>query len=113
MHDYNGRADLCLRAVQEVLGTKRSSSGPRRARGHGVACFMKSPVMRTNARSGAIIWFNKDGSATVFMCFGPDGRIQNWNLTDYRIPTSSDVPQMEVIFVETEDATGPYGARFR
>jgi CO/xanthine dehydrogenase Mo-binding subunit len=318
MQDYNGRADLCLQAVQKALGAKRSSSGLRWARGYGIACFMKSPVMRTNAQSGAIIRFNEDGSVTVFtgaveigqgantvlsqiaaealslpmdmihyasrvdtdfsphewqtvashttwavgnairlaatdalqqlkaaaaevlgvpvenletrdgkvypqgqpdqvlpyaalatgyrradgsavnppvvgrgsfvpqgltfpdpatgqgnlaaswtfgcqgadvevdldtgqihvlrlisaqdagrilnpdaargqiegamtqalgaaltekLHFGPEGRIQNWSLTDYRIPTSSDVPQMEVIFIETEDATGPYGAR--
>jgi carbon-monoxide dehydrogenase large subunit len=43
--------------------------------------------------------------------FDPDGRIRNWSLTDYRIPTVADVPHMEVIFIETEDATGPYGAR--
>jgi carbon-monoxide dehydrogenase large subunit len=43
--------------------------------------------------------------------FGLDGRIQNSGLTDYRIPTSADAPQMEVIFIETADATGPYGAR--
>jgi carbon-monoxide dehydrogenase large subunit len=43
--------------------------------------------------------------------FDPDGRIRNWSLTDYRIPTAADVPPMEVIFVETADATGPYGAR--
>ena len=48
---------------------------------------------------------------TEKLYFGVDGRIQNWSLTDYRIPTSSDVPQMDVIFIETEDATGPYGAR--
>jgi len=318
MQDYNGRADLCLQAVQKALGPKQPPSGPGRARGHGLACFMKSPVMRTNAQSGAIIRFNEDGSASVFtgaveigqgantvlsqiaaealalpmdmihyaprvdtdfsphewqtvashttwavgnavrlaaadalrqlkgaaaeilsvsvenlearngviypqgrpdrgipyaalgtgyrrpdgsavnppvvgrgsfvpqgltfpdpatgqgnlaaswtfgcqgaevevdletgqiivlrlisaqdagrilnpeaargqvegamiqalgaaltekLHFGPDGRIKNWSLTDYRIPTSADVPQMEVIFIETEDATGPYGAR--
>jgi carbon-monoxide dehydrogenase large subunit len=43
--------------------------------------------------------------------FGPDGRIQNGSLTDYRIPTSVDVPHMEVVFIETADVTGPYGAR--
>jgi carbon-monoxide dehydrogenase large subunit len=43
--------------------------------------------------------------------FDENGRIQNWSLVDYRIPTSSDAPHMEVIFIETEDATGPYGAR--
>jgi carbon-monoxide dehydrogenase large subunit len=44
--------------------------------------------------------------------FGPDGRIRNSSFVDYRIPTSVDVPdEIEVIFVETADATGPYGAR--
>jgi carbon-monoxide dehydrogenase large subunit len=72
MQDYNGRADLCLLAVQQALGSQPSSgrppppSGPRRARGYGIACFMKSPVMRTNAQSGAIIRFNEDGSATLY-----------------------------------------------
>lgn len=318
MQEYNGRADLCLEAVQGALGEKQPPSVSRRARGYGIACFMKSPVMRTNAQSGAIIRFNNDGSATLYtgaveigqgantvlsqiaaealslpmdmvhytarvdtdfsphewqtvashttwavgnavrlaaadalrqlkeaaaevlgvpvenlqvhdgkvypqgqpeqtipyavlatgyrrpdgsavnppivgrgtfvpqgltfpdpetgqgnlaaswtfgcqgaevevdldtgqihvlrlisaqdagrilnpdaargqvegamiqalgaaltekLRFGPDGRIQNWSLTDYRIPTSADAPQMEVIFIETEDATGPYGAR--
>ena len=43
--------------------------------------------------------------------FGPDGRIQNHNLVDYRIITTTDTPRLEVIFIETEDASGPFGAR--
>jgi carbon-monoxide dehydrogenase large subunit len=43
--------------------------------------------------------------------FDPDGRIQNHNLVDYRIITTTDTPQLEVIFIETEDASGPFGAR--
>jgi len=66
MQDYNGRADLCLQAVHRALGAKQGPSGPRRVRGQGLACFMKSPVMRTNAQSGAIIRFNEDGSATLY-----------------------------------------------
>jgi len=66
MQPYHGRADLCLQAVQKALGPKSPPSKPRRVRGQGVACFMKSPVMRTNAQSGAIIRFNEDGSATLF-----------------------------------------------
>jgi carbon-monoxide dehydrogenase large subunit len=50
-------------------------------------------------------------SLTEKLKFDENGRIQNWSLVDYRIPTSSDAPHMEVIFIETEDATGPYGAR--
>lgn len=66
MQDYNGRADLCLQAVNESLGPKPSPSRPGRVCGQGIACFMKSPVMRTNAQSGAIIRFNEDGSGTVY-----------------------------------------------
>jgi CO/xanthine dehydrogenase Mo-binding subunit len=43
--------------------------------------------------------------------FGPEGRIQNHNLVDYRIITTTDTPRLEVIFIETEDASGPFGAR--
>jgi carbon-monoxide dehydrogenase large subunit len=43
--------------------------------------------------------------------FSPEGRILNPSLVDYRILTTSDTPTLEVIFVETADASGPYGAR--
>jgi len=66
MQNYNGRADLCLQAVVKALGKKASPSAPNRKRGHGLACLMKSPVMRTNAQSGAIIRFNEDGSVTLY-----------------------------------------------
>jgi carbon-monoxide dehydrogenase large subunit len=66
MQPYNGRADLCLESVVQALGEKPAPSNPRRVVGHGLACFMKSPVMRTNAQSGAIVRFNEDGSATIY-----------------------------------------------
>jgi carbon-monoxide dehydrogenase large subunit len=66
MQRYNGQPDRCLKAVAETLGAKSPPSTPRRVRGQGVACFMKSPVMRTNAQSGAIIRFNDDGSVTLY-----------------------------------------------
>jgi len=66
MREYNGRADLCLQAVSHALGTKEPPSASGRKRGHGLACFMKSPVMRTNAQSGAILRFNDDGSVTLY-----------------------------------------------
>lgn len=69
MKSANGRADMCLKAVQEALARENPQAKPagaRKAHGKGLACFMKSPVMRTNAQSGAIIRFNEDGSATVF-----------------------------------------------
>ncbi len=71
MQDYNGRADLCLQAVHNALAvdpdTGTQPDAPtRKVRGKGLACFMKSPVMRTNAQSGAIIHFNEDGTVTLF-----------------------------------------------
>jgi carbon-monoxide dehydrogenase large subunit len=43
--------------------------------------------------------------------FDYNGRVLNKSFTDYRIPTTVDIPEMRVIFIETEDATGPFGAR--
>lgn len=40
-----------------------------------------------------------------------DGKLLNPNFTDYRVPTSLDVPDLKVLFVETEDPNGPYGAK--
>ena len=45
--------------------------------------------------------------------FTPDGKVRNDNLTDYKIPTAEDVEDTEfdVIFLETPQEDGPYGAR--
>ncbi len=41
-----------------------------------------------------------------------DGKIRNDGLTDYKISTVRDVPfEYKVFFVETEEETGPFGAR--
>jgi CO/xanthine dehydrogenase Mo-binding subunit len=40
-----------------------------------------------------------------------DGRVQNANLTDYKMPTSLDVPPIESILIECPSQAGPYGAK--
>ncbi len=40
-----------------------------------------------------------------------DGVIQNTNLNTYRIPRSTDAPEMTAILVENPDPDGPYGAK--
>ena len=40
-----------------------------------------------------------------------DGRILNPNFTDYLIPSTMDVPEIKVSFVEAKDSRGPYGAK--
>ena len=45
--------------------------------------------------------------------YGADGQIRNAGLTDYKIPTPEDLSDtaLEVIFLETPFADGPFGAR--
>ncbi len=40
-----------------------------------------------------------------------DGFAQNLNFGEYYIPTSQDMPEMDVIIYETEDDYGPFGAK--
>lgn len=39
------------------------------------------------------------------------GRIFNNNLLDYKLPTIMDTPDLEALFVETDEPTNPYGAK--
>ncbi|APC09365.1 xanthine dehydrogenase family protein molybdopterin-binding subunit [Neomoorella thermoacetica] len=68
IEEHNGKLDLCIKAVATELKvpTAQAESLPwYRRRGTGLAAFGKSPVMTTNAQSGAIIRLNEDGTATV------------------------------------------------
>lgn len=40
-----------------------------------------------------------------------DGRTLNPSLSDYFLPTAMDIPDIEMIHVETEEESGPYGAK--
>jgi CO/xanthine dehydrogenase Mo-binding subunit len=40
-----------------------------------------------------------------------DGKILNKSFVDYKIPTSDDMPELVVSFVENPEETGPFGAR--
>ncbi len=39
------------------------------------------------------------------------GRILNPSFTDYKLMTTTDLPELELAFVETNDPAGPYGAK--
>ncbi len=42
---------------------------------------------------------------------GPDGRVTNAQLLDYRIPTLAEVPPIEVVAIEGHPGAGPFGAK--
>ena len=41
----------------------------------------------------------------------PSGRVRNPNFLDYKIASALDVPPMETILVETDEPSGPFGAK--
>ena len=45
------------------------------------------------------------------MLFDGNGRLMNPNLTNYIMPTSLDMPKVEVDIVDSYDPTGPFGAK--
>jgi len=40
-----------------------------------------------------------------------DGKVMNPSFVDYKIPTSDDMPEMIIKFIENPEETGPFGAR--
>jgi CO/xanthine dehydrogenase Mo-binding subunit len=51
------------------------------------------------------------GYALMEECFYDNGYLQNRNFNEYLIPTSMDVPEVEPVFIETDNEIGPYGAK--
>ena len=43
------------------------------------------------------------------LLFDAKGRPLNDNLLDYKLPTSMDTPDLNALFVELDDPTGPFG----
>jgi putative selenate reductase molybdopterin-binding subunit len=48
---------------------------------------------------------------TEEMLFNPEGQPLNPNLTKYHIPRAVEVPAMDAIFVQTNEPSGPFGAK--
>ena len=45
------------------------------------------------------------------MVIGPTGGITNPSLRDYHVPRAADIPRTEVLFADTYDRLGPFGAK--
>ena len=43
--------------------------------------------------------------------YGPDGKMENPTLLDYRLPTALDVPMLDCEIIEVPASAGPYGVR--
>ncbi|MFA5435650.1 MAG: xanthine dehydrogenase family protein molybdopterin-binding subunit [Candidatus Neomarinimicrobiota bacterium] len=51
------------------------------------------------------------GWATIELMEGEAGRLKQSNLTDYKVPTSMDTPEMEIAYVNNPYPYGPFGAK--
>jgi len=45
------------------------------------------------------------------MVFDAEGRLRNPTFLDYKIMTAEDMPRLQTILVESEEPTGPFGAK--
>ena len=48
---------------------------------------------------------------TEEMLFEPDGQPVNPNLMKYHVPRAAEMPALDVIFVQTDEPSGPFGAK--
>jgi carbon-monoxide dehydrogenase large subunit len=71
-----------------------------------------SPVLAKNQIIGGMI-MEMGGALREELIYSKEGRMRNNSYTDYKIPASEDVEEtdMEVIFFETAEPIGPFGAR--
>jgi len=68
-----------------------------------------NPYMAEGQMEGAIL--QGLGYALSEECLLDKGRPINPNFTDYKVWTALDIPKEEIIFVETDDPLGPFGAK--
>ena len=66
MREDSGNVTECSRILREKLfSAPKPAAGPNQVIGRGMAAYMKTPCMPSNAQSGAFIKLNADGSVTV------------------------------------------------
>lgn len=65
MHASNGNVSECTRIIEEKLYTGSKPVLPHTRVGRGMAAYMKTPCMPSNAQSGAFIKLNADGTVTL------------------------------------------------
>jgi CO/xanthine dehydrogenase Mo-binding subunit len=64
----NGDLPKCLELTEAALfNTPKPENDDEHLYGRGIAAFMKTPMMPTNACSGATLFFGQDGSANINM----------------------------------------------
>jgi CO/xanthine dehydrogenase Mo-binding subunit len=69
-----------------------------------------NPITASGQIEGSVIQ-GLGYALTEHIIYGPKGEILNPNFMDYKILRSTDIPSMEVYFVEAGSLLGPFGAK--
>lgn len=77
------------------------------------SCFDVGKVMNPQLLEGQIEGAIVQGLGTALYeeLMLKDGKVLNPSFVDYKIPTSDDMPELIIKFVENPEESGPYGAR--
>lgn len=69
-----------------------------------------NPTIVEGQIEGAIVQGMGYALSEQIVC-GEDGKMENPNYRDYKIPVSTDIPEIETYIIETNDPEGPFGAK--
>ncbi len=77
------------------------------------SCFDVGKVINPQLIEGQVEGAILQGMGTALLeeLMLKDGKVMNPSFVDYKIPTSGDIPEMIIKFVENPEETGPFGAR--
>ena len=77
------------------------------------SCFDVGKVINPQLIEGQVEGAILQGMGTALLeeLMLKNGKVMNPSFVDYKIPTSGDIPEMIIKFVENPEETGPFGAR--
>lgn len=104
--DFTGAAHVAEVAVDPETATIRVV---RYAAFHDVGTVIDPATARAQVEGGVVMGLGTALTEEAF--WATDGRLLNPNLLDYRLPTLTEVPPIEVVFVEGFRGAGPSGAK--
>jgi len=105
-HDFTGAAHVAQVDVDRETGAVRVE---RYAAFHDVGTVIDRSSALAQVEGGIVMGLGT--ALTEEAIWGPDGRLQNPGLLDYRIPTLLEVPPIEIELLEGYPGDGPFGAK--
>ncbi len=104
--DFTAVAHVAEVAVDTATGAVRTI---RYAAFHDVGTVLTPGAARAQVEGGVAMGLGT--ALTEEAVWSADGRLVNPGLVDYRIPTITEVPPVEVTFLEGHAGAGPFGAK--